>query len=409
MTDTREQPSIVIAGGGLAGGAIALILREALPDIAVVLCDPAGVLSADAGALLDLRTTAFAPSTAELLSELDVWPRLAASPTPIESIAVRDQGHAGRLNLTRTDNGGLPLGYVVANKDLAQAMAGALRAAAITIQSSAVTRVLPTAGGVDVHIEGAEVRRAELAIIADGADSRLRDGLGIGCAVHDYRQVALIANAEFQRPHGGAALELFTRMGPLALLPLGPEDGRTRAVVWTCPKGATGRLESAAKETLMRELTRATQHRFGRCTNLGERALYPLRRVLAQEQVRSHTVVMGNAAHLLHPVAGQGLNLTLRDGLRLAEILRGAREAGEPLGAAEQLQRYESAQRADQQRTLALGHGFTQIFARRGALWGGLRALGFMALGAQPMRREFLGQMSGRNAAAPRWRKGAAL
>src|SRR5690606_1164705 len=187
------------------------------------------------------------------------------------------------------------------------------------------------------------------------ADSPLRHQLGIAEIEKEYRQNAVIANVRHQQSHGETAFERFTHHGPLAFLPLGGPQGRTSAVVWTWPtEQADAALAMSDMEFLAR-LQSKFGYRLGRLQQVGERQSYALRLCLAREQVRSGIVLMGNAAHFLHPVAGQGYNLALRDGLRLAEVLQSA--AGN-LGDLEILQEYERRQLSDQRNTVRLSDGF---------------------------------------------------
>ena len=205
-----------------------------------------------------------------------------------------------------------------------------------------VQRLVNRQGSVRLQLE-AQNLDAELVVVADGADSPLRQQLGIAEVNKEYRQSAVIANVRHQQSHGETAFERFTHHGPLAFLPLGGAQGRSSAVVWTWPEGETTQAMAMSDAEFLARLQSEFGYRLGRLQQVGERQSYALRLCLAQEQVRSGIVLMGNAAHFLHPVAGQGYNLALRDGLRLAEVLQ---RAPGNLGELELLLEYERLQAA---------------------------------------------------------------
>jgi ubiquinone biosynthesis UbiH/UbiF/VisC/COQ6 family hydroxylase len=282
---------------------------------------------------------------------------------PIERIHVSDQGSWGLSQFTQQDNQQQPLGQVVENSGMQRVLHQALkRRSAIEIISAAqVTALRPCKGGVQLGWRSSQslaansmaqveeqMDSAALVILADGADSPLRQSLGIAVREVPYEQTALVANVRFSLPHGGCAFERFCPAGPLAILPRGQSSqGRVGALVWTFPRTQQAAFEALSDEQLLAQLQTAFGYRLGRFEAIGQRQFYPLRLVVAKEQVRSHLVLQGNAAHFLHPVAGQGFNLALRDGLRLAQVLSEGAASGEALGELAQLQRYAIAAEAD--------------------------------------------------------------
>jgi 2-octaprenylphenol hydroxylase len=237
-----------------------------------------------------------------------------------------------------------------------------------------------------------------LVILADGADSPLRKTLGVAAREVPYEQTALVANVRTGLPHGGCAFERFCPDGPMALLPRGQSSqAQLAGLVWTFPRAQQELIAGLSDIELLERLQDAFGYRLGRFEAVGQRQFYPLRLVVAKEQVRSHLVLQGNAAHFLHPVAGQGFNLSLRDGLRLAQVLSEGAALGEQLGELKQLQRYAQAAEADQNRTIALSDGFNRIFSRkeRSLRWG--RDIGMLLLESVPaVRAAFIRQLSGR-------------
>lgn len=230
----------------------------------------------------------------------------------------------------------------------------------------------------------------QLVIIADGADSPLRASLGIDVDIEKYHQTAIIANVALSNPHDGVAYERFTDEGPMALLPLGGKDGCESALVWTQPEDQADAILALDDEAFMEQLQQRFGFRLGHFKSVGKRDAYPLQLMLAKEQVRSSLVVMGNAAHFLHPVAGQGFNLALRDCAALTTVLAKARRAQQPLGALKVLQQYEQQQQLDQQATIQFSDKLTRLFSTAALPSAGLRALGFLGLETLPGAKQLL-------------------
>ena len=396
---TNSRYDIAIVGGGLMGAALALLFCKTLPGRRIVLIEQKALESASDHALaqpnFDARSTALAPTSAVSLQRLGVWAALAANATAIRRVQVSDRGHLGWVRLDTDSNGGEPLGYVVENRAFARALTDAMLACeGLELKMpEQVQRLIPGRDGVRLQLATQNLD-AELVIIADGADSPLRHQLGIAEFSKDYRQTAVIANVRHEECHAETAFERFTHHGPLAFLPLGGARGKTSAVVWTWPEGQTAEAMAMSDAEFLARLQKEFGYRLGRLQQVGERQSYALRLCLAKEQVRSGIVLMGNAAHFLHPVAGQGYNLALRDGLRLAEVLQGATGG---LGELELLQQYERLQAGDQRNTVRLSDGFNELFRAHEAHWILLRNLGMIGVEwSTTVRNSFIRQLSGR-------------
>ena len=263
-----------------------------------------------------------------------------------------------------------------------------------------VVDVQTHAGGVRLSLDGdaGGTLDAALLVVADGADSGLRERLGVSVQEKPYGQHALVANVATAQPHKGCAYERFTGDGPVALLPLlGVEGAPYRAaLVWTLDPGEAARLQAAPPDDFLAALQERFGYRLGRFTAVGDRHSYPLALVQAAEQVRRAVVVMGNAAHALHPVAGQGFNLALRDVAELARVLAGAGEAGESPGELPVLQRYERRQRADQQRTIEVSDRLPSLFMQSDPVLGLARDLALSGLDLMPaLKRGFVAYAAG--------------
>ena len=320
---TIDSFDIGIVGGGMVGAVLALLLEKELPafHIAIIDAEPLEPESlAPSLPSFDARSTALSPSSARVLQKLGLWSQLLDYATPIESIHVSDRGRLGMATFDRDDNSGQPLGFVVENLGFGNVLLEALaRAKRVTCFSKSTVESLAfSSRAAQFCLDNARRVDARLAVIADGAHSRLRNQLGISCARHDYQQHAVVANIFSEKAHGGRAYERFTQDGPLALLPLGRNaNSHQSAIVWTFPTGQLEQLKLWQEQEFLHKLQQCFGFRLGRFTRVTARNFYPLERIVAREQIRSRMVLMGNAAHFLHPVAGQGFNLALRDALRL--------------------------------------------------------------------------------------------
>jgi 2-polyprenyl-6-methoxyphenol 4-hydroxylase len=395
------EEGISLIGGGMVGASLALLLAKTLPATPIRLfeCAAASHAAPQNEPAWDGRSTALAPTSVSLFRALGVWPQLAPFATAIERIHVSDQGSWGLSQFTRQDNNQQPLGQVVENSGLQSVLQHALNQHPnIELIPQRISTLKPRAEGMQLSWlspEGEQTSAAKLVILADGADSPLRHALGIPVREVPYEQTALVANVRFALPHGGCAFERFCPQGPMALLPRGQSNqGRVGALVWTFPRAEQTAIAALGDDELIARLQEAFGHRLGRFEAVGQRQFYPLRLLVAKEQVRSHLVLQGNAAHFLHPVAGQGFNLALRDGLRLAEILSDSPDA---LGSLAQLKRYEQAVQEDQTRTISLSDGFNRVFSRREPHWRWGRDFGMLLLETlPPLRQAFIQQLSGK-------------
>ncbi|MCS9978864.1 2-octaprenyl-6-methoxyphenyl hydroxylase, partial [Pseudomonas aeruginosa] len=310
---------------------------------------------------------------------------------PILHIHVSDRGRFGATRLTAIEEGVPALGYVVENAWLGQCLWKALDPEVVRWHCPAEVKTLEAReGGYRLTLDDETQLDCELAILADGGRSGLREQLGIAVEQTPYRQTALIANVSPSEAHLGQAFERFTPSGPMALLPL--PDNRC-ALIWTRPGKDAERLRGLDDAAFLGELQAAFGYRLGAFRQVGARHCYPLHLVEAREQVRPHLVVLGNAAHSLHPIAGQGFNLSLRDTLALVDALL---HDDAPLGEFAVLQRYLDGQRLDQQMTVGFSDRVTRLFSNDRALLGAGRNLGLLGLDLlPPAKRWFARQAMG--------------
>lgn len=374
----------------MVGISLALLLARANRDWDVVLLE-SFPLDVDAKrpfqSSFDARSTALSAGSRNILESCGIWPALSEHLTPIRKVHVSDRGHLGGSTIFGAEHGLDAVGYVAENAWLGRVLMGQLQQQP-TVRCCAPVSVLSadaTSEGYRLTLDSEEQLACRLLVLADGADSGLRAQLGIGVDRHDYRQSAIIANVRCDRPHRGVAYERFTAAGPIALLPLGESDhGDTMALVWTRPGHDAAQLRDCSDEEFLGRLQQAFGHRQGRFLQVSTRHLYPLQLLLAREQVRRALVLMGNAAHFLHPVAGQGFNLALRDCQALSECLAQGAQAGVSPGDLKLLEQYQARQATDQWTTIQMSDHFVRWFSSSDAARSILRNIGLGALGVLP-------------------------
>jgi 2-octaprenyl-6-methoxyphenol hydroxylase len=385
---------IAIVGGGMVGASLALALRGLGVDVVLV----EGVApGSGAQPSFDDRTTALGNASRRIFESLGIWGDIAPQAAGIRTIHVSDAGRFGFARLRAEEQGIDAFGYVVANRVIGTALWGRLSGLS---SEGILVRVPATAEDIEVSGDGAaftlvgdglvrERVEARLLVAADGAHSAVRAAAAIEADVEDYDQVAIVANVGADRPHDGTAYERFTATGPLAVLPL--YDG-SYGVIWSCrPADAAGVL-SLDDGSYLRELQARFGWRAGRFARVGRRASYPLKLTRAVETTATRTVLIGNAAQALHPVAGQGFNLGLRDAAMLAEVIANA--DGGDAGAPELLRCFAEWRAADRGGVVRFTDGLVKLF---GSSWPGagiLRNLGLLMFDLAPPAKSALARVS---------------
>jgi len=378
----RGEFDVIVVGAGAVGGALALALARDGFEVALVEAREPKPWRTDEE--VDLRVVALAPDARVLLDDLGVWPSIAAARIgPYRHMRVWDALAPGELHFDAAEQGETALGWIVENK-LVQSMlwralhedrlcgrGGSRDALVANPARSIAASASPT--GVRMHCPGevADIEdgdsgvtatladgtrlRARVLVAAEGAESSVRTRLGIPFEGRDYAQRAVVAHVATERPHAGTAWQRFQPGGPLAFLPLA--DGRC-SIVWSLPDAEAARVLALDDGAFSAELGCAFDFRLGAITRATPRAAFPLRLRLAARYLAGRCVLAGDAAHVVHPLAGQGMNLGLRDVACLRRVLRAARERGSDLGAEHVLRRYERERRSDN--TLA-ARGFDAI------------------------------------------------
>lgn len=389
---------LAIIGGGLVGASLALALQQGARQRGwrIQLIEPFEPGS-EYQPSYDARSTALSYGTRLIYQRLGVWERIAERAEPIQHIHVSDRGRLGAARLEAGNHGVPALGYVVENAWIGHCLWQALDDEVVVRRCPAEVEAMHAqAGGYRLMLTDGEWLDCSLAVLADGGRSGLREQLGIDVSCTPYGQTALIANVTPGKPHGGQAFERFTDEGPLALLPV--RDNRC-ALIWSRPEADAARLAALNEAEFLAELQQVFGYRLGAFQQVGARHLYPLSLVEAQEQVRSGLVVLGNAAHGLHPIAGQGYNLSLRDAEALAEALLDSDAAPGDLTV---LRSYQQRQRLDQRLTVGFSDQLTRLFGDSGPMMVAGRNLGLMGLDLLPPAKDwFARQAMGLGVRAP--------
>jgi len=335
------------------------------------------------------KTLTFSAGSFEILNAIAGMESMGECLQAIETIHVSDRGHFGGTQINAQEHKVDALGYVVENHHLGQALLAAIDKTHVHCITATVKKAEPVINGVNVFLDSNDKQstiKTDCLIVADGAQSPLRRQLGIDHRLKPYPQVAMIANVALQKNHQGIAYERFTNEGPIALLPLKDYRQQHRAaLVWTLPKEQQAQYEQADERTIIDTLQQRFGYRAGLIDAIGERHFYPLELVEAKEQVRSNVVILGNAAHFLHPVAGQGFNLALRDCQQLSKVLIDAlHRPNVPIGSLQTLNAYLERQRFDQQKTIGITDQLVNIFSTEHLGLSVLRQLGLIGLAAAP-------------------------
>ena len=382
-----SEQQVLIAGGGHVGLSFALLLAH--HGIASTLLEKNSYPEIGPeddkkrSHYLDSRNTALSRRTVQIYQQIGLWSELQSHACRIDAVQISEQGSFGRAQLKREEEKVESFGQVMENAWLGRKLLLAAQneplitlidnadVVAVEQQDDGVTLTFNYYDGTSNEGKGEQQLQGSVLVACDGRDSTVRQLLGITTKDYDYQQTAIVGVVETDKAHQHIAIERFSPAGPLAVLPLtDPEgdgnndyqNGFRRSVVWVCPKGEEQQyLDDDAH--FLATLQQAFGERAGNFTATGRRGAYPLMRVLATSQVKGRCVIMGNAAHTLHPVAGQGFNLCMRDAHVLAQMLSEQIEKGADIGDKQMLKRYEKSRQTDQKRVIlfcdAVVHGFT--------------------------------------------------
>jgi 2-octaprenyl-6-methoxyphenol hydroxylase len=404
----KSDFDLAIVGGGMVGASLAVALAPLSLRIALV---EAVAPESNDQPSYDDRYTAISHGSQVILETVGAWSGMAVEASPISHIHVSDQGRPGIAHISASEQGVPALGYVAPNRRVGKALWARLEGQD-NLESYIPARVVSmdlNEHAVDLGLEMSKGEplslRTRLVVAVDGARSAIRDMAGIQAEVLDYEQTAIICNVTPGEDHRGRAFERFTASGPLAMLPL--DEGRC-SVVWTVRRDLAGSVLEMDDRRFLEALQEQFGYRLGRLTLAGKRSSYPLYRVRVREQAGQRLLLLGNAAHSLHPVAGQGFNLSLRDVAALAEVL--ASLDGADPGCPAVLDRYLEWRRADQDRVLDFTHGLVQLFTNPLGPVRLARTAGLLSFDLLPgAKRLFARHTMGRAGRLPRLARGVPL
>ncbi len=411
MPKLTHNFDLVIVGGGLAGASLALALAQSKFSVAMI---EAVAPQASEQPSYDDRTLALAWTSCRILQGLGVWDELQASATAIKQIHVSELNRPAQVQLTASELGFASFGAVIEARAIGNALLKRLLTASnvSSFCPAKLTAIKPHNDHVilNCETESGEIElKAGLVVAADGARSSVREMLSIPTEIHDYQQTAVIANVTPEKPHQQRAFEQFTPTGPLAIL---PHVGGRCGMVWTVPRGEETALmelpDQQLLDSLNQRLSNKTRELLGDFVKVGRRTAYPLYLVQPQSNISKRVVLIGNAAHAIHPNSAQGFNLALRDAVALAEML--IESGATDIGSAEFLQEFDQWRQPDQQRTIEYSDGLARLFANPGWLAKMLRG-GGMALHQlfPPLKRKLALSAMGFRGRLPKLARGGAI
>ncbi len=409
MYNGDEHVDVLIVGGGFAGLTLAIALRQGLgPSASIAVADPMlGRSHAD-----DQRASAIVAAARRLFEALGVWQSVVDGAQPILDMAVTDSRVDDAVRPVFLTFGGEvepgePFAHMIENRFLISALEIKAKAAGAALRTAAVGRVRQSGERLAVELTDGATLNARLLVAADGARSSIREHAGIAVHGWDYGQAAIVTNVGHERDHEGRAVEHFLPAGPFAILPL---RGRRSSIVWTERTREADRIMALPDDAFHDELERRFKLHLGEITTVGARRAHPLGFFVARSFIAERIALVGDAAHLIHPIAGQGLNMGLRDVAALAEVVVDAARLGLDPGEATTLERYQRWRRFD---TVAMGlatDGLNRLFSNRSAVLRLARDVGLGLVDRVPnLKRLFIREAAGLIGDVPKLLRGKAL
>ena len=358
--ERREPVDVAIVGGGMVGVSLACALAPLPLRVAVI---EGAMPKLGQPPCYDDRAIALSYGSRRILESIGVWSHLEACATPIEHIHISDRGRFGFARLDRDEEGVEALGYVVLAREIGEALYGALAETGVElIAPASVESFSQEEGSVHLLLDeegGSSTLDARLMVAADGTHSQAREALGIAAKGWSYEQTAVVTNVTPSRPHGLRAFERFTEDGPLALLPM--TENRC-GLVWTQRHDRVEEVMGWNDAEFLARLQDAFGFRLGRFVQVGQRHAYPLQLLMAERAVAGRVALIGNAMHTLHPIAGQGFNLGIRDVAALADVIADAVQRDGDPGAPEVLDHYARWRDGDQKSLAVITDALARVF-----------------------------------------------
>jgi len=421
MPKISTDYDLVIIGGGLAGASLACALSQSAPSlqIAIVEAYPFKTDDSEYQPAFDARSVALSYTSKQIFEGMGLWPSINKLGTAaIKKIHVSDRGHAGVTRLNAEDENVEALGYVVETRVIGQALFAALKKQE-NVQLIAPARLKNyevgdnSASAILEHEGEEKILTTKLLVAADGGDSVVRRLSGVRIKQRNYEQSAVIANVAADRPHHNQAFERFTDSGPLALLPMVATENEPHrfSLVWTINSADTEEIMSWDDATFLSKLKERFGGRAGEFIHVSQRHVYPLSLMRAKEHVQERLAIIGNAAHTLHPVAGQGFNLGLRDVAALSQVVIDAiRNGNKDIGSLTVLEPYADWRRRDHIQTAMATDSLVRIFSNNFLPLAALRNLGLFVVDVvPPLKKLFARNAMGYVGKMPRLGRGLKL
>lgn len=407
-TSSPNRQRMLIAGGGIVGLTLAVALTEAAGKVLEVrVQDPAL-----AAGRVDARAYAIAAGPRRLLDRLGIWQACAASAQPILAMDITDSplddlARPLLLSFEGDPEAGEPFAHIVPGSALMQALIARAKVLGVQLDPTPVDGFRDAGGRIFAKSNGEDSEPLALLVAADGGESRLRAAAGIGFHGWSYPQLAIVGTMAHERPHEGRAVEHFLPAGPFAQLPL---PGNRSSFVWTEDPEVAKRMLRLPEDRQIEEIERRFGLALGRITLETPLKAYPLRFGLARQFHRGRLALMGDSAHVIHPIAGQGLNLGLADAAALAETIIDHLRLGFDPGSAETLAAYDRARRPDTARMAFVTDVLNRLFSNDLGPLRMVRDLGLGLVQRLPeLKRQIIGTAAAGNAAQPRLMRGEAL
>ena len=399
----KPDYDLIIVGGGMVGASLACALKNSKLNIAVIEAFPA-----DSGQQpsYDDRGIALAYGSQRIFESMGIWEQLAPQSTAINDIHVSDRGHFGVTRLSASNENVPALGQVITAREMGKVLNNVLaqQANIELICPAKVTDLTQHTDHVALTLNDNQSLSAKLIVAADGAHSTIKQLLKLGAVDHNYLQTAITANITPEYAHKGRAFERFTDSGPIALLPM--SDNRC-SLVWTVKTGDETAILQLSDHDFLGQLQDRFGYRLGKLIKVGQRHRYPLKLVQTDQPIQSRIVFIGNSAHSLHPIAGQGFNLGLRDVAALADVLTDNKG---DCGDARLLHDYKQWRQQDQQSVINNTHTLVKLFSHGNPILGHLRGVGLTWIDALPVAKHWLAQKSmGLDKKQPRLARGVSL
>ena len=409
MASGGKRQDVVIGGAGFAGLALAIALRQALgASFAVTVADPALAQAQSK----DPRASAIAAAARRLFETIDVWDAVAGEAQPILDMVVTNSKLDDAVRPTFLTFGGEveegePFAHMIENRHLVDALVAKAKELGVDLRAGTVSGFETTANMVDVHLTGGETVAARLLVGADGARSSIREQAGIASTGWNYDQAAIVTTVAHEREHNGRAEEHFLPAGPFAILPL---TGKRCSIVWTETAREAERIVALPDQEFHDELEKRFGLKLGDIAVAGPRRAFPLGLFTARAFIAERLALIGDAAHIIHPIAGQGLNMGLRDVAALAEAIADAARLGLDIGAPDVLERYQRWRRFD---TMTMGvatDGLNRLFSNSNDVLRLARDIGLGVVERMPaLKRVFIREAAGFTGDVPKLLRGEAL